>query len=114
MPTMNSSMPPWLMDYSFSVNPSVERSEERPSVQRRSSHRSIVVADVKRMLQGAELPYFEYFVREICNEGTSKFTDVYADGNGLVTGTIRIVGGRYNVSTDTRKHVVTCQIEIFR
>ena len=114
MPTMNASMPPWLMEYAYSVNPSVERSGLLPSAQRKTSHRSIIVADVSRMLQGAQLPYFEYFVREVCNEGSDKFTDVYADSSGIVTGTIRIIGGRYNVTTDTRKHLVTCQIEIFR
>lgn len=114
MPTMNASMPAWSVDYSYGFNPAVVRTEAGISSQRRVSHRSSVVASATRRLLGAELPYFEYFIREICEDGRLKFTDKYADYNGLQTGTIRILNGAYSVSTDTRTHIVTCQIEIFR
>lgn len=113
MPTLNY-LPPWQMDYSYEVVPDVLRGSRGAPSQRAVSNRRIVIADVSRRLLGSELPYFEWFIREICKEGTLAFTDYYADGNDLTTGLIRIVDGAYSVSTNLRRHIVQCQIEIFR
>lgn len=114
MPTMNSSMPPWSVEYDYSIDPGVVRTDGRASTQRKASHRRVMLGNATRVLQFSQLPYFEYFIRELCNDGADKFTDVYADYNGLVTGSIRLYNGSYSVQTNTRRHIVTCQIEIFR
>ena len=114
MPTLQY-IPPWTVSYSYSVEPSVIRSPSlggrRGQVKVRDN--KIVVASASRVLIGAELPYFEYFIREILKDGSLKYTDVYADHNGLNTGTVRILGGVYNVSTDKRNSTLTCDLEIF-
>jgi hypothetical protein len=113
MPTLNY-LPPWSIDYAFEVVPDVIRGGMAYPSQRAGSNKRIVMADVTRRLVGAELPYFEWFIREICSEGSLAFTDYYADGDGVASGTIRIVDGAYSVSTNLRRHIVQCRIEIFR
>lgn len=113
MPTLNY-MPAWGVDYSYDVQPAVIRTETGYSRQRRISQKRIIVASARRVLRGAELPYFEWFVRNICNDGQLAFADYYADGTGLVAGLVRIMNGAYNVSSDTRNHIITCELEIFR
>lgn len=111
-----ANLPPWSSRYGYKVRPSVVRTANRggATTQRKRSHRKIMIGDVELRLKGAELPYFEWFVRGICNNGQSKFYGQYVDGDGVKTGIIRIVGGKYSVSTDLVKHTVKCQIEIFR
>ena len=108
-------LPPWAVDYTYNVSPSQRRTEDRGfKRQAKKSHRNVVIANATRMLRLSEIHYFEYFVRELLNDGNDKFTDDYADANGTVTGTVRIVGGQYSVSSDSRLHIVTCELEIFR
>jgi len=107
-------LPPWSIQYPYDINPSQTRTAQRGFKRQASrGHRRTMIAQATRVLRLAELPYFEYFIREVCNDGALKFNDVYADGNGLNTGNIRLTGG-YSVSSDTRRHVVTCEIEVFR
>lgn len=114
METM-SYLPPWSVDYSYDVSPSQRRTEDIGfKRQAKKSHRSVVVASATRILRLSEIHYFEYFVRGLVNDGNDKFIDVYADANGLVTGTVRILGGQYGVSSDARIHTVSCDLEIFR
>lgn len=115
MPTLEH-LPPWTVSYDYNVSPAVVRMQgtDGRRANRKVSHRRTVIANATRQLKWAELPYFEWFIRGICNEGANKFTDVYADHNGLQTGTIRLLDGAYSVSTDLRRHTVTCQLEIFR
>ena len=110
-----SGIRPWSIEYKYDVTPNNIRTSAR-GFRRQSSggNRHVMIASATRQLQLIELPYFEYFVREVCKDGSLKFTDVYADYNGLTTGTIRIVDGSYSVQTDTRRHLVTCEIEVFR
>jgi hypothetical protein len=82
--------------------------------QSKVTNRRVGVASAQRVLQGSELMYFEWFIRGICNDGSIKFDDYYADHNGITTGTVRIQGGVYDVTTDKRKHTITCELEIFR
>lgn len=112
MPTLNY-LPAWGVGYSYDVQGAVMRSDRGPSRQRRTSQKIVTIASVTRNLRYAELPYFEWFVRGICNDGQLAFTDSYADGAGLSTGLVRILNGAYNVSTDTRNHIITCELEIF-
>lgn len=109
-------LPPWDVAYDYSTTPAVERTPDLGGFTRQSrvSLKRVVIANARRVLRGAELPYFEAFVREILNDGSLKFTDTYADHTGLATGIVRIVDGVYSVSTDKITHVVSCQIEIFR
>ena len=110
-----SGIRPWSIEYQYDVTPNNTRTSQRGFRRQASGgNRHIMLANATRQLQLIELPYFEYFVREVCKEGSLKFTDAYADYNGLTTGTIRIVDGSYSVQTDTRRHTVTCQIEVFR
>ena len=109
-------LPAWSVGYSYGVDPSQTRTRVSQGFKRQAkdSHRHMVIADVTRKLQLSELPYFEWFVRGLANSGADKFTDSFIDHDGLQTGLIRIVNGEYSVNTDTRSHLVSCQIEIFR
>lgn len=111
-----SYLPPWQVDYSYDISPNVERSSLRGKVtQSKKGHRRIMRASVNRLLRYSEIPYFEYFIREVNNDGAGKFTDTYQDENGTVTsGEIRIVDGAYDVVFDGRNARVSCQIEVFR
>lgn len=115
MPTLQY-LPPWSVDYSYGTDPSVIRTRNSGGYVRQSRvmNKRIVTASATRELNGIELPYFEYFVRTELLDGSKKFTDSYADHNGLVVGTIRILGGEYSVRTNRRGHTVSCEIEIFR
>lgn len=114
MPTL-SYLPPWQASYSFESNPGIVRTDSFRSFTRQSNinGRRVRIADVTRVLCGAELPYFEHFIRTECRDGSLKFTDYYVDHTGLQTGLIRIVDGSYTVQTDLRNHTISCQIEIF-
>ena len=108
-------LPPWTRDYSYDIEPSVGRTSQR-GYKRQSArgHRQVMKVNVTRYLRGIEMAYFEYFIREICKDGTIKFTDSYADYNGLVTGEVRIIGG-YTVATSSlRSFTVSCELEVFR
>lgn len=108
-------LPPWTVSYKYGVEPSQERAKARGfKTQTRRSHRQIMTATATRRLVLSELPYFEWFIRGLCNNGQAKFIDSYADYNGLQAGVIRIVEGSYKVDTDLREHIVTCEIEVFR
>ena len=108
-------LPAWSVNYAYGVSPNQRRTEDRGyKRQRKKSHRNVVVASATRTLRLSEIHYFEHFVRDLLNDGADKFTDVYADANGLVTGTVRILGGSYTVASDGRLHTVTCDLEIFR
>ncbi len=115
MPTLQY-MPPWTIDYSYKTDPSVIRTPDLGGYRRQSkvSNKRIITASARRVLQGSELLYFEWFLRGVLSDASLKFEDYYADHTGLNTGTIRIVDGIYEVSTNKRSHVVTCDIEIFR
>lgn len=109
-------IPPWTVEYDYGVTPNVLRSNNLGGFrkQEKVTNRRVVVASAQRVLQGSELMYFEWFIRGICNDGSIKFEDYYADHNGLNTGTVRIKDGVYNIETDKRKHIFTCELEIFR
>lgn len=115
LPTMQY-LPAWTNAYSYSVEPATVRTQVAGCAksQRQRSHRRVVIADVNLRLLGAQLPYFEWFVRGICNDGAGKFNGQYIDGGGLQNVVMRIVGGKYDVATNLRVHTVSCQIEIFR
>lgn len=115
--TTVTDMPPWTINYSNRRNNAVVRTEYRGYRQQADySHRKVDIASVTRRLFGAELPYFESFIRNQCNDGQLAFTDKYKDGNGVQSGTIRIVDGSYTVSTNGKNSnwIVSCEIEIFR
>jgi hypothetical protein len=109
-------IPPWTIDYNYSVTPNVLRSPDLGGFrsQAKITGRRVVVVSAQRILKGSELMYFEWFIRGVCNDGSIKFEDYYSDHNGTTVGTVRIVGGAYEVTTDKRKHTVTCDLEIFR
>lgn len=109
-------LPAWDVNYSYNTDPNVLRNSNFGGnvTQSKVTSRRIIVASAQRVLRGIELPYFEYFVRTELLDGSKKYTDVYADHNGLVTGTVRILEGRYSVSTNRRTHTVSCELEIFR
>lgn len=108
-------LPPWSVNYSYDILPGVTRTVTSGKTrQRKNSHRRTVIASVTRRLRKSELPYFEAFIRSVCSDGQSKFTDSFADHNGTQQGTVRIVGGEYSVTTDLNDHLVSCELEIFR
>ena len=111
-----TNLPAWTVSYRYAVNPSQSRTSNSvgAKIQAKRSNRKSTIASVTRSLRGAELSYFEWFVRSICNDGASKFTDSYQDQNGLSSGLVRIVDGSYSVETDTRNHTISCELEIFR
>lgn len=114
MPTLNY-INPWLIDYSYNIAPSQTRTTTPGFTrQAKKSHRHIYRGPASLLLRGAELPYFEYFVKETLKEGSLKFTGYYADQSGTQTGTIRIVNGAYSVAFDGRNGRVSCEIEVFR
>jgi hypothetical protein len=115
MPTLQY-IPGWTVEYDYSTDPSIVRSIDNGGFRKQSKVGSnrIVIANAQRTLQGSELMYFEWFVRDIINEGSLKFTDSYADHNGLQSGTVRIKDGVYDVTTNKLSHVVSCELEIFR
>ena len=108
-------LPPWTAVYAYTVQPDQSRTSIRGgfSKQARRSNRFTRVFNVTRFLKLSELPYFESYVLDDRKDGSLKFTDRYQDSSGLVTGTIRILGGNYSVISDTLNHTVTCQIEVF-
>jgi len=102
---------PWLISYNQSVRNPVRRTENiGKKTQGKNSHREIVTASASRVLIGAQVPYFEYFIREVADGG--KFTDYYADGSGVQQGEIRIIGG-YRISPSNGHFVIDCDIEVF-
>lgn len=109
-------LPPWTVEYSYSTDPAVLRTPSLGGSRRQSkvTGRRVVTASAERVLQGAELPYFEWFVIGVSQSGSLKFEDTYADHNGLQVGTVRIVDGTYTVVTDKRQHTISCELEIFR
>jgi hypothetical protein len=108
-------LPPWAIDYSMTQENAVTRTK-RKGFKRQSSysHRKVSVVSVTRRLYGAQLPYFEHFVRTILVDGSLSFTDLYKDGSGVQSGTMRIIDGAYKVTTNGLNHVVSCTIEVFR
>lgn len=110
--TALSYLDPWTISYTGSVNNPVRRTENiGKKVQAKNSHREILTASATRVLQGAQTPYLEYFLREVADGG--KFTDYYADGNGTQQGEIRLVGG-YRITPFGSHSIIECQIEVFR
>ena len=112
--------PDWSQSYTLGVNPSNVRtnSEYGKVVQRSRGNRYVTVVDVERVFTGAladeKLMYFEVFIRDYCRNGADKFLDRFVDGNGFTLGPVRILGAKYNVSSNGVRHKVTCQMEIFR
>lgn len=113
--TTISDFPPWSIDYQFNQLQPVVRSQHR-GYKRQSSHNHAqsTRAAVSRRIYGAMLPYFEYFIRSECDDGNLAFTDKYKDGGGVQTALVRIINGSYSVQTDGVRHLVRCEIEIFR
>ena len=108
---------PWAIDYNISHGNAVTRTQQRGYKKQASySHREVMLVDATRRLQGAELPFFESFVRTECDEGTLAFTDKYKDGGGVQSGSMRIVNGAYTVAPAGSNFVwdVSCQLEVFR
>lgn len=115
--TSVSDFPPWSIDYNFSENNAVVRSSERGFKRQADySHRKVTIASAVRHLYGAQLPYFESFIRTQCNDGQLAFTDKYKDGGGVTTGTVRLVDGAYVVTPNgsNKNYQVSCSVEIFR
>jgi hypothetical protein len=112
--------PDWSQSYTLGVNPSNLRTNTEYGyvTQRSRGNRYVTGVDVERVFTGPladeKLAYFEVFIRDYCRNGSDKFLDRYADGNGMTLGPVRILGGSYNVSSNGMRHKVTCQLEIFR
>lgn len=114
MPTL-SYLPPWTQSYSGNVTPAVRRTPDLGGFKRQglTSSKKINQLSVTRRLVGSEILYFEWFVRGVLRDGADKFVDRYLTSSGLQSGTIRIIDGIYQVQTDKRRHIVTCEIEVF-
>ena len=56
----------------------------------------------------------QVIVQKIREAERALVVDAYQDQNGLQSGPVRIVDGRYTVETDLRFHTVSCELEIFR
>lgn len=108
-------LPPWTQSYKIEAAPSQVRTKQRYGYKNQSkrSHRQLNVVDVERRLLGIQMPYFEWFFKDVIQDGKLKFVDSYADENGLVTDKeIQIIDG-YTVSTDLRTYVVKCRIKLY-
>ena len=112
--------PDWSQAYTLGVNPSNLRTNSAYGkvVQRSRGNRHVSVVDVQRVFTGSladeKLMYFESFIREQCRNGGDKFLDRYADGNGMTLGPVRILGAAYTISTNSMRHTISCQLELFR
>ena len=115
MQTWPDFFPIWDFAYSGENSPAVIRSSLPGHVeQRKISNKVKKTISVSLILEGVELPMFEYFVRDLCNEGTDKFYGKYKDGNGMVTGVMRLIGGAYDVKNITPSiQRVSCTVEVF-
>jgi len=113
MPTMQY-LSPWEQTYSFQVEKDFVGTDTGYHVQRSDfQENEIVVAELTRRLWRFELGYWEYFIRVLCKEGSLKFTDYFADGQGLRQIEIRLIDGSYDVqSDDSRKFTINCSAEV--
>jgi hypothetical protein len=111
-----SVLPIWRIEYSDEYYNAVARTTlDGIKTQRRVSQRQSEIVSVSLTLYGAELPVFEYFVQEILNDGQDFFTGSYIDSGQIITGSVRLVGGAYQVSAITgRDWQISCQIEVVR
>lgn len=108
-------LPPWSIDYSMTQENAVTRTQHKGFKRQSSfSHKKVSIVSVTRRLYGAQLPYFEHFIRTLEEDGSLPFTDSYKDGAGVQSGLMRIVNGAYKVDTNGLNHVVSCNIEVFR
>lgn len=80
--------------------------------QRNMSHRQHITFPATLVLHGAQLPIFEYFIRDLCNDGIDYFNGYYLAENGEQIGVMRIVSGAYKVTTDGLVSTVTCNLEL--
>lgn len=116
METWPSVLPAWSIGYSSSYRNAVARTSLKGKVtQERISQRNNEIVSASLRLYGAELPLFEYFVQEILNEGQDFFTGTYLDNGVTESGSMRIVGGRYQVQAiTTSTWAITCNVEVVR
>lgn len=108
-------LPAWVQPTNLNVlSPVIQTVEGGKFASRKLSssymHRQM---SVERFLFRAELPYFEHFIRSVCDEGHKPFNDKFIDENGVLqTAKIKLINGAYSVVTDSRNHRLTCRIEI--
>lgn len=113
METLNY-LPAWTQSFNYNKLGTVNRESYNGKVnQSKRSHRIIKTVSVTRLLIGAQLAYFEGFVKETLNQGRDKYIDSFTDGNAQTTAVVRIQNGSYTVNSDTRNHFVSCTLEVF-
>jgi hypothetical protein len=100
-------------NYSWSIDLPIIRSDLQGHVdQRLVSHRELITFPTTLILYGVQLPLFEFFIRELCNEGNAYFNGYYLTESGEQSGVMRLVNGAYNVITDGLVSTVTCSVEL--
>jgi hypothetical protein len=113
IPAWPSFLPNWLIDdHNISTSQSVKRSALPGHVdQAKNSHRVNRIASAKLYLSGIQSPMFEYFVRELCNEGVGWFTGPFVTSAGLVSAKVRIVEGVFTKTITARGAFISCSVE---
>lgn len=106
-------LPPWDIDYTFEHESPVNRSQLPGRVeQKRRSQKYLRTATAKRTLYRMQLPYFVYFIAEICFDGSIAFDDYVNDELGVRKAKVRIVNGAYSVTSNGFNHTITCTLEV--
>ena len=109
---------PWSVSYSPDISNDVTSTQQKYGAREQalSGGRSQYIFDAVRDFTGYQadqkLEFFEYLLRVTLKGATVRFIDQIVTEAGLITATVRIVGGNYGVSTDGNSHVVSCKIEV--
>lgn len=81
--------------------------------QRLNGRRTTTVRDVTLSLAGVQLPVFEYFVRDLCNEGVDWFMGKSITDASQPHQKMRIVEGKYEVViTKSMDYTVSFAVEV--
>ena len=113
IPQWPDFFPKWLVDgHTINASQSITRSDLPGHVEQlKRSHRSYHIATAKLYLSGIQSPMFEYFIRDLCNEGVAWFQGYIVTKDGLVSAKCRIVDGAYTKTITNRGAFVSCNLD---
>ena len=114
METWPEFLPKWLLaDQSVVAEHNFLRSTQPGKVSQRSLSRRVnKTLRANLYLSGAQVPIFEYFIRDRCNEGANWFTGYFSLSSGPVLTRIRLVNGAYNYQLLPKGARGSCEVEV--
>ena len=114
MQTWPAFLPKWLLaDQSIQAETNFIRSALPGKVsQVRLTQRVQKTQRANLYLSGAQLPIFEYFIRDLCHEGSHWFMGYFSLSSGPVLTRIRLVNGEYSYQLLPKGAKVSCEGEI--